>query len=231
MRIHPHDVIVAVRRTQRVPAPAAVARDPARVDVGRVYRVGVARIDEDCHVIESALAQLHFAVHASPRCAAVDGAEHAAFMRLDDRINDARIRSRNRDPHFAERPLREPRAIGNLGPVRSAVDRFIQRAAGTAAGKLPRRSVHLPHRRVNDVRVFRVDHHVIRAGLCVNVQDAIPGFAAVGGFEDAACFVVLEHMAQRGNIYRIRATRVDSNRGDRMRVAQTGVAPRFSRVD
>ena len=54
---------------------------------------------------------------------------------------------------------------------------------------LPRPLPLLPHRRVDDVGVGRIDVDVLAAGVLVLEQDALEGLAAVGRAEDAALLV------------------------------------------
>ncbi len=226
VRVDPDDVVVAVRGMQFRPRLAAVARHPQRVDLRHVGRVRVVRVGEDAHVVEGALTELPFLVHARPGGAGVGRAEDAALLRLDDGVEDVRVGRHHRDAHPAERPGRQAGMIRDVRPVRAAVGRLVEAAARTAARQAPRRPLRLPRGRVQHLRVHRIHHQVDDAGLVVDEQNLAPRLAAIGGLEDAAVRAGDEHVAHRRSVGHVRVLRIDHDIADRVRVAEPGVLPR-----
>ena len=95
---------------------------------------------------------------------------------------------------------------------------------------LPRPLPLLPQRRVDDVRVRRIDVDVVAAGVLVLVQDLLERLAAVGRAEDAALLVRAVRMAEHRDEQPVRIARIDGDLRDLLRVAQAEVRPRLAGV-
>ena len=85
--------------------------------------------------------------------------------------------------------------------------RPVDAAAGPAAVESPRLALALIRRRVQRLRILRVDHEVGRAGVVVDVQHLLPRAPAVGGLEDAALGVRSPQMADRRDVHDVRVRR------------------------
>src|SRR5262245_5874503 len=90
----------------------------------------------------------------------------------------------------------------------------MQPAAGPAAGEFPRSPPRLPHPGEDNARVVRVEAHVGGAGVLVEVQDILPGFATVPRAEDAAVLARAKRIAKRRSEGRVRITRMNDDRPD-----------------
>ncbi len=127
-------------------------------------------------------------------------------------------------------PLANPRMRRNLRPMRAAVGRFIETAAGSAARELPRHALRLPHGGVENARILGIHRQVDAAGRVVDVEDLAPRHSAVGGFENAALGVRLEHVSHGGCVDDVGIARIDGDLGDHVRVAKPGIRPRLAGV-
>ena len=83
----------------------------------------------------------------------------------------------------------------------------------------------LPHRRVDDVRVGRVDVDVLAAGVHVFEKHALEALAAVGRTKDAALLVRPVRVAKRRDEQPVRVPRVDRQLGNLLRIAQAEMRP------
>src|SRR5437870_9318182 len=170
--------MVAVRARQRGEFMPAVG-GAVKPRIEHVKRLHVLGIGEDMRVIPGALAEAAVLVHPFPFFAAVLGAIESSVLGLDQRIDAASIRPRNRNADAAEQPLWQTVPLKAF-PGASAVGGLIEAAARAAAGQTPWRAAGFPECGEQDVRVRRVKADVDRAGLVVLVENSLPGFSAVG---------------------------------------------------
>ena len=87
--------------------------------------------------------------------------------------------------------------FGERMPGFAAVGGF-EEAAGVAferAAGGPGRAARRPHVCVESLRIFGIEGEVGGAGVLIFVENFLPGFAAVGGTEDAALGVGAVRMA------------------------------------
>ena len=114
--------------------------------------------------------------------------------------------------------------------MRAAVGSLVNAAARAAAGKSPRFADGFPHSRVHHLRMIRIVHQTDCPGIVVHEQNFVPRFAAIRGLENATVRIGTEHMSHGSDIDNVRILRIDEDRAGRMRVAQTGILPRFAGV-
>src|SRR5437016_3023172 len=79
-----------------------------------------------------------------------------------------------------------------------------------------------------DPKVHR-DHRATRRRIRT-FQDFVPGFAAVGGFVDAAIFAVAPELARHAHVNCIAVFRVDQNPGNALGIGQSHVVPTVTAV-
>src|SRR6185436_1766462 len=118
-----------------------------------------------------------------------------------------------------------------LLPRGAAVGRLEDAAVGALPGAvLPWPLPLLPHRRVDDVGVRRIDVDILAAGVDVLEQHALEALAAVGRSKDAALFIGAVGMAERGDEDPVRVARIDDQLRNLLRVAQAKVRPRLAGI-
>ena len=184
----------------------------------------------DRHVVERALPHLHAAIHALPVRAAVVRAEDPALLRLHDRVDNLRVALRDAHADAAEHAGRETGIRRNFLPVRTAVDRLVETAAGTAGIQRPRSAIGLPHRGIQRARMRVVHHEVDRTGRVVDVEHLAPVCTAVDRFEDATVGVICVDVTHRRRVEDLGIPRIDHDLGGRVGVLQTGRVPGLARV-
>ncbi len=161
------------------------------------------------------------------RTGVVAAIERAAVRRVDDRVSDLRIRRRDGHERAADL-LRE--AVVQLRPGRAAVGRLVDAATLDLEARLPRGFARGPQRRVDGVRVARVERDVERARVVVGEQHAPERRASVGRPVDAALLIRAVRVPERRDEQAVRVMRIDRDRGDLLGVAQAEVRPRRARV-
>src|SRR5256884_9918776 len=89
----------------------------------------------------------------------------------------------------------------------------------------------IPHAREENLRVPGIhrDHRATRRRIRT-FQDFVPGFAAVGGFVDAAIFAVAPELARHAHVNCIAVFRVDQNPGNALGIGQSHVVPTVTAV-
>ncbi len=229
-RVDPDDVVVAVRHFDRRESLSAIFRFVHPIDFRRVRDLRIRRVDEDRHIVKRALTQFPLRVHALPGCAGIVRPEDSAVARLNDRVNDARIARCDGNADLSEDAGRKPGILRDLRPMRAAVERLVEAAAGAAAGQLPRLALCLPHRSVEHVAIARVHDQVDAARILVDEEHFLPRRAAVGRLKNAALRVGLEDVSHRCGIDDIGIAGIDHQLGDHVRLTQPRVRPRFSGV-
>src|SRR4029079_19207 len=106
-------------------------------------------------------------------------------------------------------------------------------ASGAGAAKslsLEEALLLLPERRIDNVRIRRVDADIVAARVLVFVEHLLEGAAAVGRSEKAARGVGTVRVAERRDEKTIGIARVDVNHRDHLRVAQAEMRPCASGV-
>ena len=131
------------------------------------------------------------------------------------------------------RPLvafRQSLVAGDVGPGVAPVRRLVETAVRPAARELEGLPQRLPHGRVHDAGVRRVQRQVDCAGLVALVQHLLPRIAAVLRPEHPALLVRPERVPESSDVDQVRVRRMDSDPRDVPRVLQTHVLPRLARV-
>ena len=151
------------------------------VDVDRVDRIGIFRLDGHAAEVPAARPDTRVAAGARPVRSAVITPVHAALRGIDDCVDAPRAGRRNGDSDVAR--FRRKPVSDDLGPVIAAVRRFEKTAAGTIRRRIdaPRRAARLPERGVENIRIARLEGEVDRAGVVVVVarEHALPRRSAI----------------------------------------------------
>ena len=173
--IDPDHVVVTVRRRHGGERPPAVSRMVKR-QLGDVHLVLVLRIHVHLVEVKRPRAQRLVVVHERPGRAGVGRAVEAALisLRLHLRVDHARIRLADVDPHLADQIVGQ--APGCPGPVVAAVDGLVDAAfaGGAAADDRPGLALRAPRARIQLVRVRPVDCNGDGAGLFVDEEHLLP---------------------------------------------------------
>ena len=120
--------------------------------------------------------------------------------------------------------------LGQLGPLRAAVGRLVERALGTAADELPDGAPALIGRGIEHVGILRIHHHVGDAGVGADGQDGLPGLAAVGRLVEAAVAAGVPQRADRAHVDDVRVARIDEDVLDVLGVLEPHPRPRLAGV-
>ena len=204
-------------------------------DVGQVEGVGVLRVDVDVAVIEVALRDVLAEAHQPPGLAAVVGAEEAARLALvgglHQGVHHVGLARRHRQADLAEDAGRQPRVVRDVGPVRAAVGRLEDAAAGPAAREAPVLvATPATSRRTPPAGWTDPSPASIAPVAVVDEQHLLPGLAAVGGLVDPALRVRSPQMAEGGGVDDIRVPGVHDDPADDVGRAQADEAPGLAAV-
>ncbi len=121
---------------------------------GNQTTFGIGGCDGERRVVPGALPQRVAAGGERPVLAAVVGAEEAALLRFDQRVDAAGVRRRDRDADLAPDPLGQAVAR-ELLPGVAAVAGDVEAAARAAAGQVPGTAPRLPEAGEDDVADWR----------------------------------------------------------------------------
>jgi len=131
---------------------------------------------------------------------------------FDQRVEDAGALAVHVDADAAER------TVGNAGlqsrPRFSGVSRFPETAAGAAAVHAAHGAPALIHRRVENPVVRRIHHEIVGSGVVVNLQDLLPGLAAVDRLVHAALAAGTPEAARGGDEDNVVVARIDHDAVD-----------------
>ncbi len=83
----------------------------------------------------------------------------------------------------------------------------------------------VPHRRVKNARIGRIQAQIRRAGIGADFQHVLPGFAAIGGAENTALFIRRPDLPLYGNPGDIGIGRVDFYLCDLAAFLETDMCP------
>ena len=142
------------RAGERRAAVCAVRQHEARLPDAVV----VGRIDDHAREVEGALDDVERIVDEAPVLAEVVGAIESRLLRLDQRVEHARVRRRHGHGDAAEVSGGHP--VRHLLPVLAAVRRLVEAAAGAAGAEEVGLPAELPHAGVDDVRHLRVEREI-----------------------------------------------------------------------
>ena len=228
-RVDPQLVVVAVRRGYPHEGLAPVRRLP-HVQVQHVAGVRVLRVGVYVGVVPRPLQQVAVVVDVLPRIAAVVRPVQPPLLGLDDRPDPPRLGGRGSDADPPLGAFRQSLVAGDVGPGVAPVRRLVETAVRPAARELEGLPQRLPHGRVHDAGVRRVQRQVDCAGLVALVQHLLPRVAAVLRPEHPALLVGTECVAEGGHVHEIGVRGMDSDPRDVPRVLQAHVLPRLPSV-
>jgi len=224
-------VVVAPRRSLERLAEglAAVARS-VDAGVGDVDEVRVLRIDDDFAEVPTAPPDSSVAGDLRKRRSRIIRSEEPALLRIDDGVDAAAVRRRDRDADAAEAVGRQ--AGGKLRPVGAAIGRLIEAATRPVRRRIdaPRRTPRVPERRVDRLRRRRVEVEIDRADVVALEQHLLPRRPAVAGAVDAAIRVGAVDMAKRRDEDDVGVLWIDEDAADLARVVETEMGPGLSCV-
>ena len=224
-------VIVAARRPLERSERRAPVDRPVDRRVADVNDVGVLRIDGHAAEIPSALPDPRVPGTPGPRPAPVVGTVEPALFRVDDRVDAAGRRRRERKADPAE-PLGRQTVPPDRGPVDSAVGGPIEPRSAAVGRRIrvPRGPAGLPQGGEHDVRAARFDRDVDRARVVALKKNAAPRASAVGGPIDAAGRVGSVRVSENRHECDPRVPGIDRDSSDLMRVGEARSRPAASRV-
>ncbi len=226
-RVDPEAVVVAVHRVHHRKRPPAVDRLEHRC-VHHPHHVGVLRIGDDIHVVPRACLDQAILAQQAPALPRVVAAVQPSLLGLDDRIDAFRICRRDRHVEVSDQ-LGEP--FGEALPAVAAIGRLPDPAPGTAGAHHPRRTLVVPHRRVQDARVGRVHRQPRRAaGRVLPLEHLQPRLAAVGRAVDPALRRSLPSVALRRDVDDVRVVGMHPHGRDLARGGEPHVDPRLPLV-
>src|SRR5207249_3862496 len=104
-----------------------------------------------------------------------------ALLGLDERIDDVRIRSRDRQADASEVAFGEAVVFGVALPVFAGVVGDVQAGARAAGVEVPRPAAILPHRREQFVWIFRIDDQIAGARSFIDIENFAPRLPSVVG--------------------------------------------------
>ena len=141
----------------------------------------VAGIDDELAVIGGAGIDV---AHFLPGFALVLAAECAALGIFDQGINDVGILAVDGESDAAGIAFRQ--ILGQFFPSGAAIRGFVNPAAGATAVVTVRSAAALIGCGVKSIGTLRIHGDIHDAGIIIDEKNAIPGFAAIGGFIEAA---------------------------------------------
>ncbi len=166
--------------------------------------------------------------HFGPRFALVVAAIDAGLLGFDKRVDDVAVAAIDVETDAAEVLLRQ--AFGHLLPGRAAVEGPINRAAGTSAVHAEDGAAALVGGGKDRVWILIIHRDVVHAGVGIDIEDLVPGLAAVGGFEDAALFVGSPETACGSDIHDVRIGGMDEDPADVVGFLESHVNPGLAAV-
>ena len=130
---------------------------------------------------------------------------------------------------FACRTCGSP-CVSGFHVVPPSVDLKMPAAGAAESRALDETLLLLPERGIHDVRIARIDPHVVAARVLVLVEHLLERPAAVRGSEDAALRVRPVGMAERRDEDPVRVAGVDVDHRDHLAVEESEVRPGPARV-
>src|SRR5581483_797844 len=99
------------------------------------------------------------------------------------------------------------------------------RAFWAAVNQRKHVSAALIRRSVNRFRVVRIDNDVGDAGVLANLQNLVPGLAAISRFVESAIAARTPQRSLRRDVNDVRIFRIDRDAADVLRILETNIAP------
>src|SRR5215469_3885716 len=144
---------------------------------------------------------------------------------VGQRVDPVRTRGRNRDAGTAG--IRREAVARHVAPVIAAIVRDIEAAARTVGWRIgaPRRPPGLPQRRINSLRVARLEGEIDGAGVGILVENFRPVPPAITRTEDAALRIGAVGMTQGSDVHQVGILWIDQNARDLAGVGQADLRP------
>ena len=213
-------MLVRVRRGDSLIVSTTIRRPPQRCRQDD-ESVAINWVGDEAHEVEGSLPDLPISGDVDPISTAVIRSIQTAFLVFDQQIDAVGINGRDCNAHLAERARRgKPRVASQLKPGEAAVGRLIHCRVRPAAPQAIRPAIHLPHCRVQCLRIVWVHCQVDRTCLFALKQHPVPCGTAVRRLVDAPFWCVLVGIAQHGGIDRVGIARVDPDARDNSALAQ-----------
>src|SRR5262249_19999508 len=102
---------------------------------------------------------------------------------------------------------------------------LVKAAARAATREAVRRTIGLPERGEQDLRIGWVKGYVNRSGLFIFVEDFLPGLAAIKRVEDSTFGVWSIGMTEGGDKDPVRIARIDDDTTDVPGLAEADIRP------
>ena len=126
-------------------------------------------------------------------------------------------------------PMRPRSPAGNPERIRlpgiAGVIGFVDGRFGSAVDQRPLVPPPLIGRGQQPVRIGGIDGDIGDARILADGQNVLPGFSAVGGFENSAIAARRPQRTLRRHVDHVRIARIDHDAGDVLGILQTQIAP------
>ena len=187
IRVNVKRMVIRVHSAVRQDGPERLAAVLTEVDHGvQIENALLIRgIGVNVRVVKRSIPDL-LPLNQRPIQPAIGGMVQARLTGFNQSVHHVRIGRADGQTDAAQLAGGQPFVFGQLFPVVAAVVGDIQAAAFATAGEKPRLTAVRPQSCDQFVRVRRIDDHVGHASALVDVELVRPGFAAVGGFVNAA---------------------------------------------
>jgi len=228
VRINPDRVIIPVMigLAHRVQRLAPIER-LAQLNAHHKNPVHILRIAHHSRVIHRALIKL---VPPLPGCALIVRSKNPTLpiRRLNRRVNHIRIHRRNHQPNPPHIHRWQSRL--QLVPGRSRVGRLINRALRPAINQSKNMPPPLIRRRINNVRIRRIELHIHHARVLTDRQHGLPVFSAVRRLIESAISTRTPQRPLCRHINNLRIPRVYYYSSNVLRLLQPQILPTLSPV-
>src|SRR4029453_10488398 len=200
----------------------------SNIEVRLVQPVVVFWIDQYPRKIKGSSSYARRCAHLCPGFAKIFRAIERALLCFDNRINDVGTCGRHRQCDTAQFGIGQ--TFAQFLPGLSAISTLVKPASRSSRSKEIRRTPKLPHTGINDVRFLRIDRDIGAASILVDVQDLLPGLAAVSSLEHTALLIAVPEMTRSSHVNDIGVFGIDYDASDPLRVFKSHEAPRIAGV-
>ena len=226
--IDPHVVMVSAGRTEPLDVQSSIQ---CHMEPGgrKIHLVGIVRRHDTAGVIKRPVEKGPVMIDLLPGFTAVIRPPEALVSVFDERIHTVGIIGGYGHGDFSDFPVRQALSR-QLLPCGPAVDRFMQASPRAAAPFPPGFDQHRPHPGKKDARVVGIHGDVGTPRVFVHEKHLFPGFAAIGGPENAPVFLWPVTVPHGSGQHDVRATRIDHDPADAARFFQTHALPGLSGI-
>ncbi len=137
---------------------------------------------------------------------------HLGRIRLERRVNSARLRWRNRESDTTDVTIRK--AFGHAPPRISAVSGLVDAALRSATDETVRFSLTLKCGGIHDRRIGRIHDDISHACMRADRQHCFPRFPTVDGLVESALTAARPERTLRGDEHDVRVRRVHHDAPD-----------------